>query len=45
MMPIAASISMVRAMVPQRPIWSEGSMHIDRPRADWKTLAAIRQAD
>jgi hypothetical protein len=40
MMPIEASISMARAMAPQRPIWFEEPMLVDRPLAEWKTLAA-----
>jgi hypothetical protein len=40
MMPIEASISMARAMAPQRPIRFEEPMRVDRPLAEWKTLAA-----
>ena len=45
MMPIEASISMVRAMAPQRPIWFEEPMRVDRPLSEWKTLAATRVAE
>jgi hypothetical protein len=45
MMPIEASISMVRAMGSQRPIWFEKPIRIDRLLAQWKTLAAAREAE
>jgi hypothetical protein len=31
---------MARAMASQRPIWFEEPMRVDRPLAEWKTLAA-----